>query len=739
MPHKDKSIIHKGKVIINKYFTHYFYFRTSLGFLILAVLFSGLFFSETIRAQGGVDLSYLPISIPMRDGQSLAADLYYADASPQAKPVILIQTPYNKDFYRTGDVPGQGGGKKFPVDSHYNYVVVDWRGFYGSQGADVPGYDRGLDGYDCVQWIASEPWCAGKVGTWGPSALGYIQYLTAKYQPPQLVCCTIQVKDFKTLYENYYYGGDFRKEHVQSLALLGLVDLAVILAHPTFDAVWQTLEETSDIADRIKVPVLIVGGWYDHFPNDVLRSFEDLRLKSDPSVREKHKLIFGPWTHSGVGSAQQGVLEYSNATDIYSTEIQFWDHYLRGLDNGWDQMPVASYYQMGENAWHTAGSWPGIPRSNKTLYLQPGGALLETLPPAGVMPDIFRYDPADPTPALGGSRFNPFDPDLLVGPQDLSQIIETRPDVLVYSTPVLEEDLRVNGSMSVRLYVSSDRTDTDFCVRLTDVYPDGRSLIMTQGIRRMRFRSSLSTEELMTPGQVYAAEVDLQDLALTFLAGHRLRIDICSADYPHFDENRNDGGPMYIPGPSYVATNTVYHDPDHPSWLSLAVLPSGPLSGDFSYAPQSPSDGESVTFTATGAGGTPPYSFAWDLDGAAAVGETASHAFSAGSHVVRLDVKDGAGGQASSSKIVTVLPGVSVNGVVALSSPLRLKVSGTSFQSGCQVEIDGKPAPKTAFKGATRVLAQGSGLKSMVPKGVTVQVTVVNPDGGHSSPFPFTR
>ncbi len=413
-------------------------------------------------------LSWTAISIPTRDGKTLAADLYYADASPVSKPVILIQTPYNKNYYRLGTIPSQAGGMKFPVDAHYNYVVVDWRGFYGSSGAAVPGYDRGLDGYDCVEWISSQPWSDGKVCTWGSSALGLIQYQTARRHPPHLACINPQVKDFQTLYENYYYGGDYRKEQVESLQGLGFLSTAAILAHPDEDPTWEAAAAATAMAPDIQVPALVVGGWYDHYPNDVLRSFADLCAMSDPSVRGKHKLIFGPWTHSGVDQADQGVLTYPDATALYNQEIQFWDFCLRGVPNGWDQLPAVSYYQMGENAWHSAAAWTSIPRQSQRFYLQPGGGLDENPPSVGSSSDTFQYDPKDPTPSLGGARFNPFDPSIEDGPQDLSRAVETRPDVLVYTTPVLAHDLRVTrirlggplrlvGPVRHRLLCAADR------------------------------------------------------------------------------------------------------------------------------------------------------------------------------------------------------------------------------------------------------------------------------------------
>ncbi|MCK5879558.1 MAG: CocE/NonD family hydrolase, partial [Holophagae bacterium] len=519
-----------------------------------------------------VQLQYTSIEIPTRDGKVLAADMYYSDSSPVTKPVVLIQTPYNKDYYRLSIIPGPAGGKMFPISEHYNYVTMDWRGFFGSSDAAVTGYDRGLDGYDAVEWIAGQNWCDGNVGTWGSSALGYIQYLTARYQPPHLRCCTPQVKSIKMQYEGYYYGGDYRKEHVESMESLGLGSTSLILSHPMKDSLWDSVEASSDVTPYIQVPCLLVTGWFDHFPDLVLDSFKDLRDYSGVDVRSLHKLIVGPWTHSGVNDTTQGIMEFPDADNLYPIEIQFWDHYLRDQDNGWDNRPVVSYYQMGENAWHFANSWADIERTATTCYLNAEKTLTTEKPAIASGTNTFDYNPDDPTPALGGSRFSPFDDDVLVGPQDLSVEIEPRDDVLVYTTGVLEQDVRVNGSISCHLYVSSDRIDTDFCVRLTDVTPTGESIILTQGIRRMRFRNGVRSQELMTPGVVYPVTIELSDLAMTFQTGHRIRIDISSACYPHFDLNPYNGGELYVDYDPLIAENNIHYGNSYLSRIEFETL-----------------------------------------------------------------------------------------------------------------------------------------------------------------------
>lgn len=518
-------------------------------------------------------VNYDSVRIPMRDGKWLAADIYYSDTNI-AKPVILIQTPYNKAHYHNevGNSP-----EPFPYDSaDYNYVILDWRGFYGSDSAAVTGYDRGLDGYDAVEWIAQRPWCNGKVGTWGASALGLIQFMTAKHHPPHLVCSVPLVKDYKTKYTDYYYGGDYRKEQVTSLEKLGFLTQSSILAHPDYDVVWKYIETTNDYPESLAVPMLLISGWYDHYPSTVIRAFDDMRSRSGIGVRAKHKLIMGPWMHTAVGELQQGVLEYPNAVGVSDTAAQmFFDFYIRNIANGYDGQPVIRYYMMGTDEWRTTTDWHSESNTVDTLYLCSGGLLSSEADTGSISYDSLMDDPRNPSPTVGGSRFDPFQPSLPVGPQDQRDSVESRSDVLVYTTGILANDLAIAGSVKILLYVSSNRKDTDFSIRLCDVYPDSSSLIVTQGIRRMRFRNSYSAESLMVPGNVYVDTITLSDFALTFLAGHRLRVDVSSSDYPMFDINLNNGDSLYKPGDTLVATNYVYHNGVYPSKILLPTKEAG--------------------------------------------------------------------------------------------------------------------------------------------------------------------
>jgi predicted acyl esterase len=520
--------------------------------------------------------SYKSISVPMRDGKYLAADLYTIDTLTP-KPTILIQTPYNKNLYHL--IIGLPESQ-VPFDSiNYNYLISDWRGFYGSASADSIGYDRGLDGYDLVEWIAVQGWSNGRIGTWGLSALGIIQFMTAKHRPPHLVCCVPAVSSAKTAYTDYYCGGDYLLEYTAMRASLGFTPENLILAHYKHDLFWTLAETLTDYPDSINVPMLLVTGWYDHNDDAPLEMFYSLRNNSAPAVRDKHKFMVGPWTHSGVGKLEQGELTYPDGVDsLRQISFRIFDHYLRQINNGYETEPVIRYYMMGENEWQTTEDWYTVSNRTDTLYLSDNGVLSNDTPTIVNPPDSFYYDPRNPCPSIGGNRFNPFNSSVIVGPRDQRDSVENRNDVLLYSTPILSEPLTIAGSSQVKLSVSSSCEDTDFTVRLTDVYPDGRSMLICGGIRRMRFRNSFSSEELMIPGNIYEVTIELKNIAYTFLSGHRLRIIISSSDYPIFHSNLNNGDSLYVPGDTVVALNKVYHSPGA---LSMFITKTQSSSGIF--------------------------------------------------------------------------------------------------------------------------------------------------------------
>lgn len=515
-------------------------------------------------------LPYVDTTIPVRDGKALAADIYH-NGGNAAKPVVLVQTPYNRTAYRLS--LGRPVSV-FPLDTtSYHYVFVDWRGFYGSTSAAVPGYDRGLDGYDIVEWIATQPWCNGKVATIGGSALGNIQFLTARHHPPHLVCASPTIIDYRNEYSDYYYHGVLRHEHVSTLERLGFLTVDAITSRPVENALWDVVRNQSDFPEDIAVPLLMCTGWYDHYPSDIVRAFHDLRERSDAKVRDQHKIIIGPWSHGEVDLAEQGDLRFPNATLVYRDAVlQFLAYHLLGAKNGWPLQPAVRYYEMGSNIWKSTASWESIATTPLTLHMHSNGRLGEPRSSdEGVR--ILAYDPRYPSPSYGGARFNPFDPDALPGPLDIAGTVESRPDALLFTSDALDEALSIVGMPRVDFTIRSDRTDTDVSVRLCDVYPDGRSIILSDGIRRMRFRDGTDRERLMQPGTAYTSFITLPVVAHSIQPGHRIRVVLSSSDWPRFDRNLNNGGTMYSPGDTVVATNSFIFSTTAAAALTLDVVP----------------------------------------------------------------------------------------------------------------------------------------------------------------------
>ncbi len=536
-----------------------------------------IFAGTTLEAQ----LRYTETDIPVRDGKSLKADLYIGDGT-QARPVILVQTPYSKLPYRF--TLGRKGSN-FPLDTNaYHYVFVDWRGFYASKDAAVAGYDRGLDGYDIVEWIAAQPWCNGKVATLGGSALGMIQFQTARHHPPHLVCAAPFIIDYRSDYSDYYFHGVLRHEHVQTLERLGFLTMDVITSRPVENFIWDLASDQSDYPEDIAVPLLMGSGWFDHYPAAVLRAFTDLRARSAEPVRGMHKLIMGPWSHGEVDFEEQGDLRFPDAVNtLRDAALQFFAYHLLGAKNGWPLLPAVRYYQMGENVWKQLDGWDARPRTAYTLHLHADGSLASAAPTAaGNLP--FSYDPRNPSPSHGGARFNPLDATAIPGPLDISDAVESRSDALLFSTEILTVPVATAGPVEVTVTLSSDKLDTDIAVRLCDVYPDGRSIILGDGIRRMRFRDGTRSESLLVPGTPYTTTITLPDLAHTFLPGHRIRLVLTSSNWPRFDRNLNNGGEMYTEGDTATVNNVLHVGGGHAASITFEV--SSPVSANGAPFPE---------------------------------------------------------------------------------------------------------------------------------------------------------
>jgi len=519
--------------------------------------------------------------IAMRDGVNLATDVYLPLGNGPF-PVILARTPYNKDG-------GQSLASSF-TSRGYALVIQDTRGRYASEGEnrafETDGWADGKqDGHDTMAWIVRQPWCNGKVGTWGGSALGITQYLLAATNPPNLICQYVIVGT-PSLFQAAYRGGVFHKALVEDWLRITRFDpsqLKTWVAHSTEDDYWKARDLTARWK-QVNAPAVHVGGWYDIFTQGTIDAFLGYQTRGGKGARGRQKLIMGPWTH-GVNQQKAGQFTFPpNAVkppNEFGDQWRWYAHWLQGEDNGIDREPAVAYYVMGDtvdpnapgNVWRTASSWP--PPSKPTpYYFRADHTLSPTKPEQKETFLEYAYDPKNPVPTTGGNHLT-----LPSGAMD-QKAIEIRPDVLVFTSAPLQEPLEVTGRVRVRLWVSSDAPDTDFTAKLCDVYPDGRSMNICDGILRARFRKSLRAPEMMQPGKVYPIEIDLWSTSILFNKGHRLRVQVSSSNAPAYDPNPNTGEPFRASGKTRVAHNRVYLDRRRPSHILLPIAtPSDQRSG----------------------------------------------------------------------------------------------------------------------------------------------------------------
>ncbi len=507
------------------------------------------------------------ISIPMRDGEVLSADVYIP-AGADSCEVILIQTPYNKNLFESSLPLGIG----LNLDSQpYAFVIVDWRGFYGSSGADLSNFERGEDGYDIIDWIVQQPWHLNNVGTWGPSALGGVQYQTAREQHPNHTCAIPVVAHPEQAYESYFYGGCLEEARLYQLDALGYGLSPVVLANPYMNSIWQFSATNSWYPADIHIPTLQIGGWYDHNISRMMDWYEATRDFALPSVQDEQWLLVGPWVHGGtgiafVGSAIQGELTYPNAEYVNNDmALDFFDYYLLGDNNGWDTTDKITYYNMGEDIWLSSNATTIDLPLNDILYLNDNGIL--STDDTGLSSTSFDSDPNNPSPTIGGATLST---GLDQGPYDQAAL-DARNDVITFQSGLLYADASISGEAVVDLNISSDQPDCDIVVRLVDVYPNGTSMLINDGIQRVRFRNGYSQgdETFMTPGQVYNVQVTLPFTNYTWKAGHRIKIYISGNSDTRWNVNLQDGGTMYQPGTGNVANITIHHDQNNASYISL--------------------------------------------------------------------------------------------------------------------------------------------------------------------------
>ena len=560
------------------------------------------------------------VPITMRDGTILRADVFRPDAEGQF-PVIIERTQLWKGeagfhgCYQTG---------KFLAPRGYVYIAQDVRGSFESEGEFYYGRDDGWgihqDGFDTIEWAAQQSWCNGNVGMVGACGSGMTQYQAAPTRPPHL----------KTLFtivggahRNYFYRDNvYRLSTNRNMAFwYQLHQLQYPIASTEKEAIRSYLEKTSqdpkemaawfrhlplksfppadswqiwfrDVLDHpandpywamtdvslkfneIDVPILQVAGWFDLALNVSLTNFSGI-LKNGRSeqCRKAQRLIVGPWGHLNVGERKIGEIDFGPEAviDVETLRLKWLDYWLKGVDNGIIHSPCVRIFLMGENRWVDLETWPPMEARFEPMYFREGsernktslndGRLTFEVPENVEKADSFVYDPENPIPSLAS--------DIDALPMDYRSLEER---MLTYTSDVLDKPLTIIGPVKTVLHGLSSAKDTDWMVRLCDVWPDGRSISVCDGVMRARYRNSLEHEELLEPGMTYRFEVDMWATAQTFQPGHRIRVQVTSSDFPRYDRNLNTGGAFGEESGGQTATNTIFHDALRPSHILLPVI-----------------------------------------------------------------------------------------------------------------------------------------------------------------------
>lgn len=531
------------------------------------------------------------VMIAMRDGVKLSAFLYFPEASAQGKlPAVFEQ--------RYAEITGLGTRKAAASLAAQGFVVamVNYRGTHESEGTWVSyratQWGRERDGWDVCEWLAGQPWSTGKIGTFGSSQGGYVQNYLAVTQPPHLVTQYMVDTGLSLFHEGYRLGGATRPERYKAMGKVAgnYADHEALLKtwdrHPDYDGYWQA-EDCKPYFAKMNVPCFTIGSWYDFMNQGSIMSFHGRQKLGGPNSRDNQWLVLGPWLHGRLNKGSKvGELMYpENATWPELEHMTRWFNYwLKGEANGIEKDPKARWYVMGAtgeagapgNAWSEAADWP--PKLKETrLFLNPDGLLSMRRNGAAGSRTSYASDPRKPM-SIPGTSFP--------GAKDASAF-EQQAEVRTWTTEPLTEPMEWTGEVKAELYISSTAPDTDFIVRVSDVYPDGRSMLLMDYPMRARYRDGFDKQRLLTPTNAEAlatrkdprtdeiAKLNMHVgwTSIIFNKGHRIRVTIASTGAPLYEPNNQTGGPQTMDWmkDTQSAINTIWHDRARPSCLRVPL------------------------------------------------------------------------------------------------------------------------------------------------------------------------
>ncbi len=571
------------------------------------------------------------VEIPMRDGVVLRADLYRPGGDGR-HPVVLQRTPYDKSLKANAFMmmdPLRTAEAGFAV------VVQDTRGRFSSEGVFTPFRDDIADGYDTVEWCAAQSWSTGAVGMYGASYVGATQWLAAISAPPSLRAIFPQITASQYHEGWTHQGGAFALGFNLSWTLAGLApdtyrrlrkdrpeltpafhrlvgaidelgewfkhtplcDLPLLADGATYFADWVNHPDqdewwapicVEENYHKVSTASLNVGGWYDIFLGGTLANYVGMRARGGTeAARQGQRLVVGPWQHmvspsNIAGEVDFGAAANALAVDLDGMGIRWFDQWLRHDEPTPSTDPPVRLFVMGENRWRNFADWP-VPgavdtswylhSSGRAQSLNGDGVLAPNAPAPDEAHDVFVSDPRNPVKTKGGGLC--CWPGAIPGGAYDQSTVEARSDVLVYTSEVLTEDLTVIGPVRCVLHAATSATDCDFTAKLVDVHPDGYARNLCDGILRGRYREGPRRAVLLEADQVYEWRINLVATANVFKAGHRIRLEIASANFPRFDRNPQTGEPSGTATRFATALQQIYHDAARPSHVVLPIVPNG--------------------------------------------------------------------------------------------------------------------------------------------------------------------
>ena len=542
----------------------------------------GVVFGFVVSASGALPAPDLTgvredhVMIPMRDGKRLSAYLY-RPVKGDKWPAVFEQ--------RYADISGAGTRKNAADLARNGFAVamVNYRGTHKSEGTwagyRALGWGELKDGYDVCEWLGTQPWCSGKVGTFGSSQGGFAQNFLAVTQPPQLTCQYMVDTGLSLFHEGYRIGGVTRpgrfvelgancRNPDDNLALLREWD-----QHPNYDDYWRQ-EDCSLHFAQMNVPCFTIGSWFDFMVQGSVMSFMGRQQSGGENSRGKQQLLLGPWLHGRLNKGNK-VAELVFPENAIWPELEhmtrWFNHWLKGENNGIQKDPAVRYYVMGAvgepgapgNMWRDAEKWPPA-AEQRSLFLGTDGVLGGTASPAAKSSTSYASDPARPM-AIPGRGFP--------GAADASAF-EAQSEVRSWTTAPLAEPVEWTGEVEAEIWVSSTAPDADFLLRISDVYPDGRSILLMDYPMRARYRDGFEKQHLLTPGEPAKLSWHIGWTSIVFNKGHRIRVTIASTGAPLYEPNNQTGGPQTLDWMKQArsAIHTIWHDQSHASRIVVPAV-----------------------------------------------------------------------------------------------------------------------------------------------------------------------